>query len=126
MTELRLIEMVLKRVLSRPGDSSTHRPTAEEKHIDASVLTIPLKDTTINTIHSGDQRAMRGEQRDSSVYHVIIFKKEYLPRVQRGQTHRIEAATRASGYAAAVKMIYVLISIVSTYSDHMILTAANF
>ena len=38
-----LIKMVVDRVRSRFGERSIHLPTAEEKHMEAKVLTMPLK-----------------------------------------------------------------------------------
>jgi hypothetical protein len=88
MTANLLTDIVARRVFNRLGLWSTHRPTIEEKHIEANVLTIPLR---------------RRE------YHVIYRSEmiEVQERVERkgGWGYRIEAARRVSGYAAAVKII---------------------
>lgn len=60
MTETRLLEMVLMSVLRRLGAWSTQRPTAEEKHIEARVLTMPLRDTSVS-IETSEQAALRGK-----------------------------------------------------------------
>jgi hypothetical protein len=51
MTAVLLIEMVQRRVLSRSGEWSTHRPTLDEKRIDARARTIPLPVTHQHSIH---------------------------------------------------------------------------
>lgn len=45
MTEILLTEIVLESVFNRWGAWFTHLPTMEEKHIDARVPTMPLKET---------------------------------------------------------------------------------
>lgn len=137
MTEILLKDIVLKRVLSRLGAWSTHRPTAEEKHIEARVLTIPLDMVSMSTIanqkllgcrrpwdmkpldlsrHLNDwdirpfttanptrsktrTRGISDESRDQNSI------QTFLRSAEKGRTDRIEAATRVSGYAAAVNMI---------------------
>lgn len=43
MTVARFTDMVVCSVFRRDGDLSTHRPTLDERHIDAPVLMIPLE-----------------------------------------------------------------------------------
>jgi len=48
ITVMRFRVMVVWRVLRRSGELSTQRPTLDERHIDATVLTIPLINTKIS------------------------------------------------------------------------------
>jgi len=52
MTANLLTDIVARSVFNRLGLLSTHRPTIEEKHIEANVLTIPLRGCEHHVIHS--------------------------------------------------------------------------
>ncbi len=48
MPEILLIEIVVRRVFKRSWPWSTQRPTMEEKHIEANVLTMPLEEVSFD------------------------------------------------------------------------------
>ena len=117
ITATRLIEMVLKSVFSRLGLWSTHLPTIEEKHINARVRTMPLPSVR-SAVVKGVCRPFAPKMKVMGYLNIFQVTRIY--------TYRIAAAVRVSGYAAAVKMIYLLMSLCPTSRFRpMIRTAAN-